>query len=157
MRHGSTIEWLKMFMFEQFEHFWNLWVIECLNLWRLANIWDNYYNFAVASIRFISNPNLKNENKAAIRSDGDMAMDIYIYIYTYTRMENTCMPTYMNTYIHTKHIHTYMYLCIYDVYIQNTYKTRPAAARPGPAWAAGGGLSPRPGLPGLPGGGLGWG
>ncbi len=32
-------------------------------------IWDNYYNFRVAIIGFISNPNLKNENKLGIGLD----------------------------------------------------------------------------------------
>ena len=48
--------------------------------------WDNYVNFGVASIRFISNPNLKGESKVgtSIRLDRHMApMYIYIYIYIY--------------------------------------------------------------------------
>jgi len=43
--------------------------------------WDNYVNFGVASIRFISNPNLKGESKVgtSIRLDRHMA-PMYIYI-----------------------------------------------------------------------------
>jgi len=42
--------------------------------------WDNYVNFGVASIRFISNPNLKGESKVgtSIRLDRHMA---HMYIY----------------------------------------------------------------------------
>ena len=32
-------------------------------------IWENYFNFRMVGIRFISNPNLKNEIKVFIRLD----------------------------------------------------------------------------------------
>ena len=67
---------------------------QCFCFWR-RTIWPNYYNFRVAGIRFISNPNLKDENNVGIRLDRDMLamdmeyadhgpygyMDIWIYEY----------------------------------------------------------------------------
>ena len=59
-------------------------VLICPYVAHLICTWSNYINFWVASIRFISNPNLKDKNHVGIRLDRDMAaMDIYIYINGY--------------------------------------------------------------------------
>jgi len=51
--------------------------------------WDNYYNFRVAGIRFISKQNLKDGNQVGIRLDRDVVMTKNISIY----INITVLPT----------------------------------------------------------------